>query len=412
LSAPSVLRDRGIRALIASEAISMSGSQMTWLVLPWFVLVTTGSPARTSVVVAAEMAPVALFGLASGAVITRIGTRKTFLVCDAARAVTLATIPTLHALGALSFGALVALVFATGVFMVPSAAAQRVVLPELAGEDEARVGQAMSLLQTAQAVAGIAGPPLAGVLIAVIGAANVLYVDAATYAVSFALVALFVFPRYTVAADDEPRGVLDGVRFLLRDRLLRVWTLSITGMNVVWSALSVIFPVLVLTRYGERPEILGWIFGAFGIGSVVGALSSYRIIGRVDQVLLASVASAGQTTALWLLLPDLPWPVLVAAGGIGGVFFPMLNACVITVRTMRTPASLRPTVHTAAVTLAMVLAPIGALLAGPALTAISLGWVLLATLTANTIVGLAITVAGIRHRGASAVLAEPLPEIR
>jgi hypothetical protein len=67
---------------------------------------------------------------------------------------------------------------------------------------------------------------------------------------------------------------------------------------------------------------------------------------------------------------------------------------------MRTPASLRPTVHTAAVTLAMVLAPIGALLAGPALTATSLGWVLLGTLTANTIVGLAITVAGLRNRGA------------
>jgi len=161
VTASSVVRDRGIRALVASEAISMAGSQMTWLVLPWFVLTTTGSPARTSLVVAAEMAPVAVFGLASGAVTMRLGSRRTFLVCDAARAFTLASIPTLHAFGALSFGGLLALVFATGVFMVPSATAQRVVLPELVGEDEGRVGQAMSLLQTAQAVAGIAGPPVA-----------------------------------------------------------------------------------------------------------------------------------------------------------------------------------------------------------------------------------------------------------
>ncbi|HEV8686818.1 MAG TPA: MFS transporter [Gaiellaceae bacterium] len=399
MTATSVLRDRAIRALVASETISMAGSQMTWLVLPWFVLTTTGSPARMSLVVAAEMTPVAIFGLASGAVTMRIGSRRTFLVCDGARALTLASIPTLHALGALSFGVLLAIVFVTGVFMVPSATAQRVVLPELVGEDEARVGQAMSLLQTAQAVAGIAGPALGGILITVLGAANVLYFDAASYAFSFALIALFVFPRYTAPVGDEPSGVLDGVRFLFRDRLLRVWMLSIAGMNVVWSALSVIFPVLVLRRYGEHPEILGWIFGAFGVGSVIGAVGSYRIIGRVDRVLLAGLASAGQTAGLWLLLPDLPWPVVVAAAALTGVFFPTLNACVVTVRTMRTPPPLRPTVHTAAVTVATILSPVGALLAGPALAATSLGWVLLVTLAANTFVGLAITVAGLRNRG-------------
>jgi hypothetical protein len=66
---------------------------------------------------------------------------------------------------------------------------------------------------------------------------------------------------------------------------------------------------------------------------------------------------------------------------------------------MRTPPALRPTVHTAAVTVAMFLAPVGALLAGPALTATSLGWVLLGTLAVNTFVGLSITAAGLRHRG-------------
>ena len=379
----------------------MAGSQMTWIVLPWFVLTTTGSPARMSLVVAAEMLPVAIFGLASGAVMSRLGSRRTFLVCDGARALTLATIPTLHALDALSFGALLALVFTTGVFMVPAATAQRVVLPELVGEDEARVGQAMSLLQTALAVAGIAGPALGGVLISIIGAANVLYVDAASYAASLALVALFVFPSYTAPLDGKESGVMAGLRFLFRDRLLRVWMLSITGINIVWTALSVIFPVLVLRRYGEHPEILGWIFGSFGVGSVIGAVGSYRIIGRVDRVVLASLASAGQTASMWILFPDLPWPVVVASAAIAGVFFPVMNASVITVRTMRTPPALRPTVHTAAVTVAMILSPVGALIAGPALEATSLGWVLFATMIANTFFGLAITTVGLRNRGAA-----------
>ena len=398
----SLLRDRGVRALVAAEGISNAGSQMTYIVLPWFVLTTTGSPAKTSVVVAAELAPVAVFGLASGAVTSRIGARRTFLIADAARALLLGAIPTLHLLDALSFATLVALVFAVGVFMVPHATAQRVVIPELVGEDEARVGQAMSLMQTAYAVAGIAGPALGGVLIAVMGETNVLYIDAATYAVSFLLIAAWVRPRRVAHEGDEPTGVIAGVRFLFGDRLLRVWMLSITGLNIVWTAMAVVFPVLVLERYGDRPEILGWIFGGFGLGSVIGAVGSYRLIGRIDRVLLASASSAGQTAVLWMLLPDLAWPLVAASAAVAGLFFPVLNACVVTVRTMRTPVALRPTVHTAAVTVAMILAPLGALAAGPALESFDLAPVLAVILVGNTLCGLAITAAGLRDRAAAA----------
>jgi MFS family permease len=394
-----VAGDTGVRALVLAETISMAGSQMTYIVLPWFVLTTTGSPARTSIVVAAEMAPVAVFGLASGAVTTRIGARRTMLACDAARAFLLALIPTLHLLDMLSFAGLVGLVFAVGVFMVPHATAQRVIVPELVGEDEGRVGETQSLLQGGLAFSSVLGPALGGVLIAAVGETNVLYVDAASYVVALALIAVFVRPSYAPHEGSEgSRGVMEGVRFLLRDRLLRTWMLSITGMNVVWSALGVTFPVLVLERYGDRPQILGWIFGGFGVGEVIGALASYRIIGRVDRLLLATSASIGQTAVLWLLLPDLPWPALAATAAVAGVFFPFLNSVVITTRTMRTPPHLRPTVHTAAVTVALILAPIGALAAGPALGAFGLEPVLLCIGLANTAVGVAFAWAGLRER--------------
>ncbi len=398
MSAASVLRDRAVRALIAAEGISNAGSQMTYIVLPWFVLTTTGSAVRTSIVVAAELAPVAFFGLASGAVTSRIGARRTFLIADAARAILLATIPTLHLLDLLSFAGLVGLVFVIGIFMVPHATAQRVVIPELVGEDEGRVGQTMSLLQTALGIAGIAGPALGGVLIALVGETNVLFVDAATYAVSFVLIAVWVRPQRAPRTADEPTGVIAGVRFLFGDRLLRAWMLSITGMNIVWTAMAVVFPVMVLERYGERPQILGWIFGAFGVGSVIGAVGSYRIIGKIDRVVLASGASIGQTATMWILLPDLSWPIVAASAAVAGLFFPVLNASVVTVRTMRTPVSLRPTVHTAAVTVAMILAPLGALAAGPALESFSLAPVLAVILLGNTICGLVIAAAGLRDR--------------
>ena len=345
------------------------------------------------------MAPIAFFGLASGAATTRIGARRTMLVCDAARAFLLALIPTLHLLGVLSFAGLVGLVFVVGIFMVPHATAQRVIVPEIVGEDEGRVGETQSLLQAGVAFSSVLGPALGGVLIAVMGETNVLYLDAASYAVAFVLIGVFVHARYAPhEGSEDPRGVMDGVRFLLRDRLLRTWMFSFTGVNVVWSALGVTFPVLVLERYGDRPQVLGWIFGGFGVGQVVGAVLSYRIIGRVDRLLLATAAGAGQTAVLWLVLPELPWPLLAAVAAINGAFFPVLNSVVITTRTMRTPPHLRPTVHTAAVTIALMLAPLGALAAGPALSTFGLDPVLVVILAANTLFGVMFAWAGLRER--------------
>jgi len=403
-----LLRNRGVRGLVAAESISMAGSQMTYIVLPWFVLTTTHSPIKTSIVVAAEMAPVAVLGLLSGTLVSRIGARRTMLVSDLARAVLLALIPTLHLFDALSFALLVALVFGIGVFMVPHATAQRVIVPELVGEDEARVGEVQSLLQAAVAVAGIVGPPLGGALIPVVGETNVLYVDAGTYVVSFALMAGLVRPRYAAGREEDAadRGIKAGVRFLFGDRLLRVWMLSITGMNVVWSAFAVTFPVLVLERYGDRPDVLGWIFGCFGAGAVVGSVASFRVIGRFDRIGLATGAAIGQTAVLWLLFPDLPWPVVAAAAAVAGVFSPILNSAVITTRTMRTPVQLRPSVHAAAVTVALVLAPVGALAAGPALTHLGLQVVIGGILVANTLCGVAFAAAGLQDRPGGAAAPE------
>ena len=404
MSRREILRDRGIRALVTGEAISIAGSQMTYIVLPWFVLTTTGSAVRTSIVVAAELAPVAFLGLASGAIVSRLGARRTMLVSDSARFVLLGAIPTLHLLGALSFPLLVALVFCVGAFMVPHATAQRVIVPELVGEDEARVGEVQALIQVGWAVAGIAGPAIGGVLIGVVGETNVLFIDAGSYALSALLLGAWVRPRHRAeVAEDDVTGVVAGVRFLFRDDLLRVWMLSITGLNVVWSAFGVMFPVLVLERYGDRPEILGWIFGGFGVGAIVGSLASFGVIARLDRILLASSAAAGQTAVLWILLPDLPWTAVAGAAIVTGVFSPMLNSTVITIRTMRTPPVLRPSVHAAAVTVALVLAPIGALSVGPLLNVFGLDVAVGAVLALNTLCGIAFVAAGLRERRVAAV---------
>src|SRR4051794_4007489 len=82
----SLLRDRRLAALLAAEVASSIGTQMTWLALPWFALRSTGSPQRMTWVIIAEILPVALLGFWGGAIAARLGTRRTMLICDLARA--------------------------------------------------------------------------------------------------------------------------------------------------------------------------------------------------------------------------------------------------------------------------------------------------------------------------------------
>jgi MFS family permease len=141
------VKKTAVSALVAAETISVLGTRMTYLALPWFVLVTTGSPGKMSLVLAAEILPMAVLGIPSGALVQRLGSRTTMLVADVARAPILASIPLLYAAGFLHFWLLLAIVALLGAFAPPYFAAQRTILPELVGEDETRMSQANSTIE-------------------------------------------------------------------------------------------------------------------------------------------------------------------------------------------------------------------------------------------------------------------------
>src|SRR5581483_6944557 len=101
------------------------------------------------------------------------------------------------------------------------------------------------------------GPPIAGVLIAVTSAPNVLYIDAATYVVSFVLIGLFVHPPEVPAPEDQ-RGALEGARFVMRDKLLRIWQPSFTLLDSCWNLFFASLPVLVFREFDANPHIVGW----------------------------------------------------------------------------------------------------------------------------------------------------------
>ena len=400
MSRVDLLRDRSVVALLFAEMISTTGSQMTWLALPWFVLITTGSATKTTFVAAAEVIGLALLGLPGGRVLGRLGARRTMIVCDGARAPLMVVVPVLHWSGGLSFPILLAVAFAVGSLSAPYFAAQAVIVPELVGEDEERLTEAKALFQAATRATMLAGPPLAGLLIGFVGAAPVLLIDAATYVVAVALVTTFVAAREPIAQEEEHRSIRAGLRFLARDRLLRVWWPAFALGDAGWTAFFISVPVLVLARFGHHAWIAGWLIASFGVGALIGNGISFRFLARrVDGLAVAAMFVMGQAAPLWLLWMHLPAAGLSAAILVSGIANGLVNPSLHAVSTLRVPPQLRPTVLTTTMVGWAVVNPLGLFVAGPVLDAFGTTPVMIGFAAIQTVTMSVVAVASLRELG-------------
>jgi MFS family permease len=359
VQAPEVVRP--LSGLFAAEVISTTGTEMTAVALPWFVLVTTGSATRTGAVLAAEFVGMTVLGLWGGRAATLLGARRMMLLSDLVRAVLIGIVPVAYWLGALSFPMVFAVGFLVGSFFPAYASSQRLLLAGIVGDDELRLTRVGGLMGSFNETASFVGPACGGVLVALIGAANVLVVDAASYLAAFLLVATLVPAAVAVTEPDETgSGVVEGLRFLFHDRELRRQIVGLAIVEIGWSAMVVMLPVLALHHGGS--SVAGWLLGAFGGGSVIGGLISSRArrIGGQTEAL----AMAGMAASTWLLLVPVPaWALAgaVAANGVcSGLFFPRFFSAV----TIRTPPALRVRVMTSVNIAISAPGPVGFLGAG------------------------------------------------
>jgi len=402
-SAFGSVKKTAVGGLVAAELISVLGTRMTYLALPWFVLVTTGSPAKMSLVLAAEIAPMAVLGIPSGALVQRIGARSTMLLADFARAPILASIPLLHGAGLLSFPLLLGLVALLGCFMPPYYASQRTILPELVGEDERLMSQGNSLIEGGAAFSALIGPAIAGLLIPVIGAPNVLYVDAATYFVAFLLVAVFVPRRQTIVDVVRPK-VLAGVRFLLADRLLGPIAAVVVAFGFFMPGLSAGLPVYAFEAFDGSARIAGLFYAALGAGALVGSIVAVLAVRRLAPLRLSGLAMLAFVVPLWVLPFLPPWPVVFVALFLAMFCTPLINGPLIAVLTARTPNQLRAMVITAVISINTLAAPLGFVAAGLVIERWGIVPLFTAVVVGATAMAGAYGAIVLRHRDAEAVV--------
>ncbi len=371
---------------------------MTFVALPWFVLATTGSTAKMGWVLGAEMLPIGLFGIPAGTLIARIGAKRTMLISDATRGPLMLVLPILHWTGHLSFGALLGSAFAIGCFAAPYFASSRLVIPEVAGEDEHAVAQVNAILGGAQQITQIAGPVLAGVLIAVTSPSTVLVVDAGTYVFSFLTIATVVRVGKRIAQTEASKGLLAGLRFLWHDPLLGPMLVAACAINLFAQGLIVGVNALAYFNYDANAHVAGFLFGAFGVGALAGALVAQQVAQKADLLKLAAFSIVAMPLPLFLLGISMPWGAAMVVVAAFAFFSPLVNAPIFGILTVRTPAALRPKVMTAVMTVATMAGPLGFFGAGEALRWISVQTLFVVVATALTLGALAFATVLLRAR--------------
>jgi len=379
-------------ALLGANAVSLIGSMLTVVALPWFVLQTTGSPAKTGLTGFFVVLPHFVSGVFGGTIVDRLGFKRTSIAADLIGALGIVLIPLLHATVGLAFWQLLALVFVGSLLEIPGLTARRSLLPELASLARQPLERANAAYEGNQYLSLLLGPPLAGLLVSRLGAANVLWLDAATFALSALVVAVAV-PDTTVRAARRESGrywdeLLEGLRFLRADRLLSALAITLAITNCLGSPfLAVLLPVYAKETYGDASD-LGLLIAAFGAGSLLGAVVFAAVGHRLPRRATWIGAYCLAPLLFWVLLLDPPLLVAGAVFVLVGVTGGPLNPLLVTIRHERIPLELRGRVFSTFSAITTVAIPIGMIVQGTLIERIGLHQTIFALAVSYQVVGL------------------------
>jgi MFS family permease len=292
-----------------ASAVSAFGSQVSGLALQIVTAVTlSASATEVGLVSAARWAPYLLFGLVAGVLVDRCRRKPMMVTMDLGRAVLLAAIPLLYALGRLNIAALCVCVFAFGVLCLFFDAANQSYVPRLVPRELLNAGYAR--LEQANAVSGSTGPLIAGALIRFIGAPLAVLVDAVTYLVSGLL--LVSVRAHDPIPDRGARRSLgselrEGVAWVYRHRTLASIALTSHAMLLFNTIVSTVFVVFALHDLKIGEFGLGVTYACAGAGAVLGGALSGRVARRLD---------VGATLIVFRVLAAVAWlPIVLAQRG-------------------------------------------------------------------------------------------------
>jgi DHA3 family macrolide efflux protein-like MFS transporter len=324
--------------LYSGQVVSQIGDALNKVALLWFVYELTGSALKMTVIGLLQTIPPLIFGPLIGVYLDRLSKKQVMIWVDLIRAVMIALIPIMYAQDALSLDRLYVLVFLTSIVSTVFGPALSATVPLMVSEKQ--LTSANALIQSTFNIGILLGPAASGVGIALIGAQNVLYVNAATFLIS----ALCLLPIRLHEPIPESQRLLDigalkqdllvGFRFVfLQHRTVAVLMATATLYSLGASAFVFVLPVFAKQLLGVGPVELGWLWSSLGVGMLAASvwlartrqqnnlLNRMRIISR--SMAIGGIAVCGLSV---LETPLLATILILVIGGCTALFTPVVWA--------------------------------------------------------------------------------------
>jgi MFS family permease len=357
----------------AGQTISNLGSSFTLFALPLLVFKLTGSPLNLGVAMAMEFVPYLVFGLVIGAWVDRVDRKRLMIATDVGRAAVIAVIPLLDATGQLSVGAVYAVAFAHATLTIGFEAGQFAAIPSLVPSGDDLV-TANGRVQASYYGAQVAGPLLAGLLVAVMPVQDVLLFDAVSFLVSAGSLLLIGTSFNAPRPDGEERRairheVVDGLRYVLGHPILRNISAMMALVNLVGATTYAQLVLFAKRQLDASDAQVGLLYAAGSAGVVLLSLAAGPLRRRLSfsRAALGALVLDGLLT---LALAGVRWywlavPLWAAIAGLG-LFF---NINTMSLRQQIVPNHLLGRVISIAGVLAWSAIPLGALIGGWAIEA-------------------------------------------
>jgi MFS family permease len=297
-------------------SVSAVGDAMTRTALVWYVLQATHSAPAVGLLILAYAGPVSVGGLLAGHLLDRFDPRAVMVTDCAVRGLAVASVPAAFAAGHLLLWHVYAVAAVYGLLFMIGLAGTPTLIPTLVGREALTAANSLETLGFT--VSAVAGPALAGFVIAGVGAPYALLPDAASYGIFAAALAtlhLRAEPRDTASPLPPPYRMVDAFRLLLVNRVLLATTLMFMAFNAGMGFAGVWVPVEVAgLAGGHGSELYGLVLAVGAAGSTAGALAAGALdlplsVGRL--ICLAQVlAGLGLGVALlgrsvWWIAPAL-----------------------------------------------------------------------------------------------------------
>lgn len=309
-----LLRERSpYRPFLGAMSLSAIGDGIATAALVLYVQETAGTGVAVGALLLTQTLP-RLIGPLAGSLADRTNTLRLLIGCDLGQA----AIYGLIALLLPSLGPLLALVFAASLLQSGTSAARGAVLPALVGQE--RLLGANVLLGAGFNLQVAIGPLIGGLLFAAGGADVALAVNAGTFLLSAGLLLLVRVPRVIAV---PTRGMIADVReavgFAAGEPVIRTLLISLTLGIAFLSLDNVALVFLVRDTLEGGPAAYGFVFGAFGIGMLIGSFAMLIANPRSPAPLfLLALALMGSGTLLTGLAPAiLAAAAFQALAGIG-----------------------------------------------------------------------------------------------